>query len=46
MSHSFEYEGKLIATDSEGYLLDLSIWSPSLGDHIAHLSGITLTDAH
>ena len=32
--------------DAEGYLVDLSLWSPEVGHWLAQKDGITLTDAH
>lgn len=46
MSKYIEFEGNLIATDEEGYLQDITIWSPKLGDHIAYIEGIKLNQQH
>lgn len=35
-----------IATDSEGYLLDLNQWCPEVALAIAEQENLTLTDAH
>lgn len=35
-----------IATDSEGYLLDLNQWRPEVALAIAQQENLTLTDAH
>ncbi|MCB2019415.1 MAG: TusE/DsrC/DsvC family sulfur relay protein [Rhizobacter sp.] len=44
--HSIPVDGKLIATDSEGYLLNLDDWSESFAQALARQEGLTLTDAH
>ena len=33
-------------TDTQGYLLDSTIWTEQLAVHIASLESITMTDAH
>ncbi|MCW9709734.1 TusE/DsrC/DsvC family sulfur relay protein [Avibacterium sp. 21-586] len=35
-----------IETDNEGYLLDLTQWTPEVAQAIAEKEGIVLTDAH
>ncbi len=40
------FDGQEIATDPQGYLLDVNSWSEPLGQHIAQLENITLTDEH
>ncbi|WGY46886.1 TusE/DsrC/DsvC family sulfur relay protein [Vibrio sp. ABG19] len=42
----FEYNGKTIDTDSQGYLLDYTVWEEGMIDILAKEEGITLTDAH
>ncbi len=44
--HSIPVAGKFIATDSEGYLLNLDDWSESFAQALALQEGLTLTDAH
>jgi TusE/DsrC/DsvC family sulfur relay protein len=42
----FEIEGKTVVTDSEGYLTDLSQWTPELASRIAEKEGLSLSDSH
>ncbi|QXO18812.1 MULTISPECIES: TusE/DsrC/DsvC family sulfur relay protein [Vibrio] len=42
----FEYNGKTIDTDAQGYLLDYTVWEEGMIDILAKEEGITLTDAH
>jgi len=35
-----------IRFDDEGYLEDLSQWTPEVAEHLAAQEGLTLTDAH
>lgn len=44
--HSIRVDGKDIATDSEGYLLDLNDWSEDFALALAKHEGLTLSDAH
>jgi tRNA 2-thiouridine synthesizing protein E len=39
-------DGRSIATDSEGYLLNLDDWSPDFARAQAQREGLVLTDAH
>ncbi|MCL1072980.1 TusE/DsrC/DsvC family sulfur relay protein [Shewanella dokdonensis] len=41
-----EFNGKQIATDTQGYLLDVNDWEPALAPIIADGEQIVLTDAH
>jgi len=41
-----EVDGKLIATDQEGYIQDMNQWSEGFAEAIAKKEGITLTDEH
>ncbi|MDF0535987.1 TusE/DsrC/DsvC family sulfur relay protein [Shewanella yunxiaonensis] len=41
-----EFNGKQIATDSQGYLKNIEDWDPSLASLIASTEDIVLTDAH
>ncbi len=43
---SFEIGGKTYETDEEGYLANLSDWSPEVADHMAKEDNCDLTDAH
>ncbi|EKO3417427.1 TusE/DsrC/DsvC family sulfur relay protein [Vibrio fluvialis] len=42
----FEYNGKSIETDTQGYLLDYTLWEEGMIDILAKDEGLTLTDAH
>ncbi|EME3968943.1 TusE/DsrC/DsvC family sulfur relay protein [Vibrio fluvialis] len=42
----FEYNGKSIETDAQGYLLDYTLWEEGMIDILAQDEGLTLTDAH
>src|SRR5690606_18894594 len=39
-------DGLMLATDKDGYLLDLSDWSPRVAEALAAEEAITLTQAH
>ena len=39
-------EGRPIATDKEGYLVDLHDWSEAFATALAHEEGLELTPAH
>ena len=41
-----EVDGKRVAVDSEGYLLDRSQWSPEFARALARREGLELTPAH
>lgn len=43
---SFEYNGKTIDTDANGFLLNLDDWSKELAEHMAQKEGISLTAKH
>lgn len=43
---SFEYNGKTIETDANGFLSNLDDWSKELAEHMAQMEGITLTPKH
>ncbi|MDO6525801.1 TusE/DsrC/DsvC family sulfur relay protein [Motilimonas sp. 1_MG-2023] len=38
--------GETIATDKQGYLLDLNLWSKPLAEQIAEQESINMTEAH
>ncbi|MGC9421533.1 MULTISPECIES: TusE/DsrC/DsvC family sulfur relay protein [Vibrio] len=42
----FEYNGKSIETDSQGYLLDHTVWEEGMIPHLAKEEGIILSEAH
>ena len=42
----FEYNGKTIETDAQGYLLDYTQWEEGMIPILAQQEGIVLTDAH
>jgi tRNA 2-thiouridine synthesizing protein E len=42
----FEFNGKVIETDTEGYLLDHKDWSEAMIERLAQAEGIEMTDAH
>lgn len=42
----YEFEGKTIDTDANGFLLDHNDWSEGLAKHIAELEGLELSDKH
>ena len=42
----FEYKGKQIQTDNEGYLLNSSEWESGMVATLAKQEGIELTEAH
>ncbi|MCG3728472.1 TusE/DsrC/DsvC family sulfur relay protein [Vibrio cincinnatiensis] len=42
----FEYNGKTIDTDSQGYLLDHTVWEEGMIPVLAKEEGITLDNAH
>lgn len=42
----FEYQGKQIETDNEGYLLNFDEWEEGMIEILAAQEGITLTDDH
>lgn len=39
-------DGRVIATNAEGYLLDASDWSPEVTEQMAARDGVALTDDH
>jgi len=39
-------EGRQLATDPEGYLLDIEDWSPAVAEAMAAADGCTLTNSH
>ncbi|CAG1010401.1 Sulfurtransferase TusE [Burkholderiales bacterium] len=45
-SHWIDVDGKRVAVDSEGYLLDRSQWSPDFARALARREGLELTPAH
>lgn len=43
---SFEYNGRTIETDANGFLSNTDDWSKELAEHMAEMEGITLTPKH
>jgi tRNA 2-thiouridine synthesizing protein E len=43
---SYEFQGKVIETTANGYLVDQEEWSRELAAHIAGLDGLQLGDRH
>ena len=43
---SFELDGKTIETDEEGYLLNLSEWTPEAAAYLAQEEKVDLTENH
>lgn len=43
---AYEFGGKTIETDANGFLLNLEDWNDDLAAHIAQLEGIDLTEKH
>ncbi|MCL6351036.1 sulfurtransferase TusE [Pectobacterium polaris] len=41
-----EFEGRTIATDAQGYLMDSTEWSETLAPMLAEQEGIVLTEPH
>jgi tRNA 2-thiouridine synthesizing protein E len=45
-AHGITVDGRRVATDSEGYLLNLDDWTPAFAQAQAAREGLTLTEAH
>jgi tRNA 2-thiouridine synthesizing protein E len=43
---AIEFDGKMVATTSAGYLDNREDWSEDLARHVAKLEGLELTDRH
>lgn len=43
---SYDFNGKTIETDANGFLRNTDDWSKELAEHIAQLEGIALTQNH
>jgi tRNA 2-thiouridine synthesizing protein E len=43
---SIEVEDQVLETDSEGYLVNIDAWSPSVAECMAAMDGCELTDNH
>jgi len=43
---AIEVNGKMVETDEEGYLANLTDWTPEAGEIMAKLDDCELTDAH
>jgi tRNA 2-thiouridine synthesizing protein E len=46
VARHLEVDGKAIALDPEGYLVDLEAWSPEVADALALEEGLRLTEEH
>jgi tRNA 2-thiouridine synthesizing protein E len=46
LHHRVDVQGRKVATDSEGYLLDLSDWSEDFARALAQQEGLVLTPEH
>ena len=45
-AHAILVDGRPVATDSEGYLLDRGQWSEAFAEALARAEGLALTPAH
>jgi tRNA 2-thiouridine synthesizing protein E len=45
-AHALVVDGRAVATDSEGYLLNLDDWSEAFAEVLARQEGLVLTPAH
>jgi len=43
---SIEFNGKTLATDKDGFLRDMSEWTPELAEHMAGQDGLALSEDH
>lgn len=43
---SIEYNGRILETDNEGFLQDMSVWSPELAEHMAGVDDLELSEDH
>lgn len=43
---AIEFNQQTIETDTQGYLTDHLVWTKALGQHMAQLDDMALTDAH
>ncbi len=43
---SFEFNGKTIETDANGFLVNQDDWTEELAKYLAETDGVTLTDKH
>lgn len=43
---SYDFNGKTIETDANGFLSNAEDWSKELAEHIAKLEGVALTQKH
>lgn len=43
---AYDFEGHTFETTASGFLVDQSVWSPALAEHIAASEGIALTPRH
>jgi tRNA 2-thiouridine synthesizing protein E len=45
-AHAVMVDGRAVATDSEGYLIDRDQWSEAFAEALARAEGLALTPAH
>ncbi|MBS1269176.1 MAG: Sulfurtransferase TusE [Gammaproteobacteria bacterium] len=43
---SLEYKGRTLETDKDGFLQDMSEWSPEIAEHMAALDDLALGEDH
>ena len=43
---NIEVSGKSIEVDEEGYLVNLGDWTTEVGNHIAEVEGLQMSDSH
>lgn len=43
---TIEYQGRVLETDKDGFLQDLSEWTPGLAEHMARRDDLTLGEDH
>lgn len=43
---NYQFNGKEIAADKQGYLKNIEDWNDSLAKHIAEVEGVILTEPH
>lgn len=45
-NRTIEVDGRMIAIDDEGYLIDFDDWSPAVTEALAEAAGVKLTEEH
>ena len=43
---AIEFKGKVLETDKDGFLRDISAWSPELAEYMAELDDLELGEDH